>query len=438
MHSDAAPDTTAMIQALDNSGWRELLLGQLKADVEPYHRKMEMSRALEASETVGKLQSALAPSKADCARLLEIGLIGRFPSREPWPAVGEEILTWFWTLRHPSFSSTIESHYLAADDRPRACALALLAGQDSPEAAESIVRLLRDHPLPANMQPRFFWEMNARHQALGSRLFPRLLLDAGPHLAGIMNFMNVCLDAGTLEPGTLAPTSDWISSEANQLLDLMEPLQQTTGKRWRWSEDYGRMRSRLGVMLDLLGVIPGIPLEPCTRALQLNDPLCAFYALVSMLRRNQLPPAEALQFVAESLETRAPLHSQLARFGRLDLFPGNFLNFDSFAAASMAEWLLHPSELGYEPLRLDLVAKVSGDGEDRDVIMCLWKVNAEDQPAFASASGPYPADAPIGPVSGENTFSNFTDWDSQSPEEHLGEIVETLEGWRVQWCEVRN
>lgn len=435
MASATTPATIAMIDALDNQSWRELLLGQLDARAKPYDRNFAMFHAFQAAEKDGKLKSILAPSGADCARLVEIGMTGEFPTREPWPPVGTDILSWFWTITHPVFPPLIEMHYPAASDPSRAYALTLLATQSTSEAASSIVKLIHEHPLPQRTPPRFFWEINKRHAAIGSQLFPRLLLDAGPHLANVMNFMNVCLEGGTLTPAALAPASEWASSEAIRLVDLVEPRQQNAGKQWRCDEDYASKRSDLGVVLDLLGIIPGVSMESCARAAQLKDPLCVFFAIVSMLKKNQLPPSEALQLVADSLETRVPLYNQLARLQRLDLFPANLLTFESFAAASMAEWLLYPSELGYEPTRLDLIAKVSGMSEGAEVIMCLWKVVAEDRSAFAAASGPYEANAPIGPLSGSNTFSTFAEWESRSPDEHLREIVETLDRWKVEWCE---
>ena len=107
MNSAVAPDTTALILALENSSWRELLLGQLTAGIEPFNRKMAMSRAFEAAEKAGKLNSALAPSDVDGTRLIEIGMIGKFPTREPWPPVGSDILVWFWTLRHPGIGDAL-------------------------------------------------------------------------------------------------------------------------------------------------------------------------------------------------------------------------------------------------------------------------------------------------------------------------------------------
>ncbi|WP_129647446.1 hypothetical protein [Peristeroidobacter agariperforans] len=424
-----------MINALDNPVWRELLLGQLDERVKAFDRNTAMFKAFQESEKAGKINSSLRPSGSDCLRLIEIGMRGQFPSRDPWRPVGTEILSWFWTLVHPCFPEVVQTHFAAASDPSRAYGLTLLATQSTPEAAASIVKLLGEYPLPDGLPPRFFWEMNKRHAATGSQLFPKMLVDAGPHLANVMNFLNVCLEGSALTSEALAPVSGWVASESLRLLDAVEPLQQSVGKQWRCDEQYSSMRSQLGVFLDLLGIIPGAPMAPCARAVELKDPLCAFFAIVSTLKKNLPPPDEAILLVADSFQTRVPLYDQLSRLHRLDLFPAHLLTFESFAAASMAEWLLYPTELGYEPTRLDLMAKVSGVDEDKEFVMCLWKVSAEGHSDFAAASGPYDANAPIGPLSGDNTFSNFTEWGSRTPDEHLAEIVETLDQWRVEWCE---
>ena len=428
--------TTAMIHALDNPSWRELLLGQLDTEVEAFNRSSALFNAFQESQKVGKLDSALRPSGADYARLIEIAMLGQFPADHAWHPVGAEILSWFWTLTHPCFPPKIEMHYAAASDGSRAYALTLLATQDTAEAAASIAKLVHAYPLPERLPPRFFREINKRHAALGPLLFPKLLLDAGSHLAEVMNFINVCIEGGTLSPDALVPASEWAADGATKVLDQLEPLQQDAGKQWRWGEEYQPMRTRLGVFLDLLGIIPGVSMEPCIRAARLEDPLCVFFAVVSMLKRNVAPPSEAVQLVADSLETRVPLYNQLSHRGRRDLFPANLVSFESFAAASMVEWLLYPSELGYEPTRLELMAKVSGMSaeEKTEVVMCLWKVVREDGPAFAAASGPYEANGPVGPLSGSSTFSNFAEWESRTADEHLREIVETLDQWQVEWC----
>lgn len=433
-----APNTSAMIRALDNASWRELLLGQLDTEVKAFHRSSVLFKAFQESERAGKLDSALRPSGADCARLIEIAMIGQFPTDHAWHPVGAEILSWFWTLTHPCFPPQVEMHYAAASDGSRAYGLTLLATQSTSEAGASIVKLIHEYPLPQRLPSRFFWELNKRHSAIGPLLFPELLLDAGPHLADVMNFMNVCLEGGTLSPDALAPASDWASGGATRLLDLVEPLQQGNGKQWRWDEEYQPRRTQLGVFLDLLGIIPGVSMEPCARAVRLKDPLCVFFAVVSMLKKNMPPPNEAIQLVADSLETRVSLYNQLGHRARHDLFPASLLSFESFAAADMVEWLLYPGELGYEPTGLELMAKVSGmsgEAEKTEVVMCLWKVTREDGPAFAAASGPYEANGPIGPLSGGNTFSNFAEWEGRTADEHLREIVETLDQWIVEWCE---
>lgn len=432
-----ASDIIALIRALDNASWRELLLGQLDTDVKAFNRSSALFNAFQESEKAGKLDSALKPSGADCARLIEIAMVGQFPPDYSWHPVGAEILSWFWTLTHPCFAPQVEKHYAAASDGSRAYGLTLLANQSTSEAAASIVKLIREYPLPERLPPRFFWEINKRHAAIGPLLFPKLLLDAGPHIAEVMNFMNVCLEGGTLSADALAPASEWAAGQATRLLDMVEPLQRDTGKQWRWDEQYQPKRTRLGVFLDLLGIIPGVSMEPCVRAIRLKDPLLVFFAVVSMLKKNMPPPNEAIQLVAESLETRVPLYNQLGHRGRRDLFPAGFSTFESFAAADMVEWLLYPGELGYEPNGLELMARLSGmsaEAEKTEVVMCLWRVTREDGLAFAAASGPYEANAPIGLLSGGNRFSNFAEWNSRTADEHLREIVETLDRWRVEWC----
>ncbi|MFC4311656.1 hypothetical protein ACFPN2_21390 [Steroidobacter flavus] len=321
-----------MIDALDNPSWRELLLGELDEEVEACQRNDAMFKAFQESEKVGKIHSSLRPSGSDCVRLIEIGMRGQFPSREPWRPVGTEILSWFWTLVHPRFPETVQTHFAAASDPSRAYGLTLLATQSTPEAAASIVTLLREYPLPKCLPPRFFWEMSKRHAATGSRLFPKMLVEAGPHLAHVMNFLNVCLEGSALVPEALAPVSDWVASEAVRLLDALEPLQRSVGKQWRCDERHSSMRSQLGVFLDLLGVIPEATMAPCVRAVQLKDPLCAFFAMASMLKKNLQPPSAAIQLVAECFQTRVSLYNQLRHLNRLDLFPAHLLTFDSLCS----------------------------------------------------------------------------------------------------------
>jgi hypothetical protein len=134
---------------------------------------------------------------------------------------------------------------------------------------------------------------------------------------------------------------------------------------------------------------------------------------------------EGNPLMAEALRRAA--HWNKAEVERLlewvELFPQQFLTFEAFAAAAMTEWLLYPAELGYEPAALALVAQAEGLKDGGPVIMCLWKFVNEEGQAFAAASGSYPINRPAEPLWGQDTFSNFTEWDSLSaPEETIAAI----------------
>jgi hypothetical protein len=427
-------DTRALIDRLHNARWRELLLSQFDTGMDEFARHQALYQPLSAAEKMGHLNSELAPDAHDCELLMRIGLIGEFPTREPWPEVGVEVINWFWTLRHPSFASAIEQHYEQAAPWQRSSALVVLCCQETPAATDLMVRLLKVHGLTGYMQPRFFWELNKRHAALAPRLFPELLLHAGPELADVMNYLNVGLEGKHVSADALRPAADWNTAELMRLLALVEPLQKSRGMQWRADEDYSHLRSRVGVHLDLLGIIPDTPIEPLERAARLKDPRLILFALISMLKKGMSLPGEALESCARSHETRAELYRQLKHQGRLELFPQQFLTFEAFAAAAMTEWLLYPAELGYEPAVLELVAQAEGVKDGEPGVMCLWKFTNEEGTTFAAASGPYPVSRPAEPLFGQDTFSNFTQWQSLTPEQHLEEILGTLSEWKIAWC----
>ena len=430
-------DTRSLIEQLHNAHCRDLLLAQLDASEQVFTRHMALSNPLREAEKVGKLSSSLAPDAHDCELLVRIGLIGDFPSVQPFGYTGDTILTWLWTVRHPWFVREIEQHYDSSHEYCRSSALVILASQETAEATDLLIRLIKQYGLPKRTQPRFFWELTKRHTASASRLFPELLLAAGDHLSSVMNYLNVSLEAGQVDAEALRPAAGWVESEAARLLEKIEPLQRSRGSMWRTEEDYAPLRANLGVHLDLLGIIPGTDVALLQHAARLEDPYLLLFSIGSMLKKGVEPEAATIHRCAESLETRADLYKQLKYRDRPDLFPPEFLTFEAFAAAAMAGWLLYPAELGYEPTSLELIAQAEGVKDGEPVVMCLWKFTTEEGETFASASGPYPASRPVEPLWGQDTFSKFTEWDKLTPEQHLEAILDTLDNWKVAWCEGR-
>jgi hypothetical protein len=104
------------------------------------------------------------------------------------------------------------------------------------------------------------------------------------------------------------------------------------------------------------------------------------------------------------------------------------LNLESFAACDMVRWLMFPSELGYEPEQLQLMAKVRSTSDvGSEACTFLWKCTPSDGPAFSCANGPFLMNEEMGKLTGDGyAFSNFTAWDEATPEEHLAQVVDTL------------
>ena len=141
-------DTRSLIEQLHNAHWRDLLLAQLDASEQVFTRHMALSNPLREAEKVGKLSSSLAPDARDCELLVRIGLIGDFPSVQPFGYTGDTILPWPWTVRHPWFVREIEQHYDSSHEYCRSSALVILASQETAEATDLLIRLIKQYGLP--------------------------------------------------------------------------------------------------------------------------------------------------------------------------------------------------------------------------------------------------------------------------------------------------
>ena len=158
------------------------------------------------------------------------------------------------------------------------------------------------------------------------------------------------------------------------------------------------------------------------------------FSACALLRKGE-PCADAVFVkIASCHETRAGLFGSLELIQRLERFPAQFRNLEAFAACDMVRWLCYPAELGYEPTRLQAEARVTSAVEAGDVVHFLWRFTGDKDEEYAGVSGPYPADAGDQPVAGGDTFSNFTAWQSATPEQHLQGVLDTLTRWSIARC----
>ena len=310
-------EALGLISQLGNDRWRSLLVPLLDAD--------ESVRAAAYEELYSALQvrqteaNPLWPNDPDALRLIEIGMIVRFPHEHHWRNPANELLFWFVTIQWPPLVGKIAEHFAAADDSARLDAMTILAAQHTEEAMRTLGPLIERYGMPPKMYQRLFLELNESCE-WADHVLPQLVLRAGRYMPAVMDFLNVAHQRGTLTHSKLAPALPLVEEQAT---------------------------------------------------------------------------------------------------------------FEAFAASHMAEWLRYPMELDREPERLELAATVRGANDDGERQWCLWKFTGDKGVEYAGVSGPYPLPAPVGPLEGSDVFSNFAEWDSATPEQHLESVLETLRDSRV-------
>jgi hypothetical protein len=178
--------------------------------------------------------------------------------------------------------------------------------------------------------------------------------------------------------------------------------------------------------------------EQLREALEYKDPRLKHFALVSLLRLGKPVDKMHVEDVACHAEMRNRLFVTLKQFGKSSLFPDQFRTQKSFAEADMVNWLIYPTELNRVPDEIELMKVVTVDtglaGGVYDYYLFRFRTKEPHWAAkdgwMAGVSGPYLSkDQPTTEALGD-TFSTFTNWDSKTPAEHVGEIQELMERWR--------
>lgn len=428
-----------MIEEIRNEHWRRHLTAIFEAGAEQYSRVEGPYRAMTSwmmdqnRRLFREGESAL--QLPDALRMVAIAMSPDLPvASNSMDDAGSRLLTSLWILRHPSVVQVVRDGYAACPRRRRRDALALLACQRTKEAVEAIRDLVGSYGLP-RCHPRFFDELCAAPELVP--LIATVLVEQGEaQLPGVADVVIRALTEGTLPPRddgltSLAPRLDRLAAG---LLEEAASAQRARAGRWRDEDDdgYGMLRAKLGASLDLVSRIPACEAKVLELAAAQPDPHIAVCAVDGVLNRSGEPDSAALERAASSAETRLELHHTLERNGRLELFPPELFTFEAFAAAAMVDWLLYPTELGYEPPEIELVHRVEGRSEDGEAgLWCVWRFTDDQGQAFAGASGPYPEAGEATDVLGApaQCFSRFDAWDECTPDEHLERIVGNLEAW---------
>ncbi len=392
-----------LIDALLSARWKELLKRQLSVHPkEQLAANQELRKAI--NESHARTSKELWVNEKDVPRLIEIGMTMQFPvPRGAFSSAEILLLGWFWDVRHPLVAPAVADFYANAQVRAKMHALVILAVQRTPEALTALTSLVIRHGFPESMHPRFFWELD-KCAEFADLLLPQLLLHAGGQIGGIVDFVNSLDTQGKLHPHHLRNTGECVESKASAAFNQIKQMQLTNGSQWRYDEAYTEASTPFGAYLDLLGLIPDSSLRTLHAATTLSDPRLVLIAAVALLKRGLQPSQAILEKVAGSCAFRAEMYRVLKNLGRLDLFPKRYLSFEWFAASHIASWLAYPTELGYEPELLELMATVRGmtDGGERQ--WCLWKFADEEGKTYAGVSGPHELDPSLESMSGSDTF----------------------------------
>jgi hypothetical protein len=340
----------------------------------------------------------------------------------------------------PSFVFPVHEVFPKLDGGAKTAALELLAAVDTPEAAVAFVDLVK---YAANESPDV--EVSApafdesHHHA--DILFPALLDAASGEAAdGIGRLALSYAGAGLLRGDDLAGHAGPALAEYGRLHGRLAPLQRgpDAGLDWVAEESYVDTRETAAVLLDLFGWIPSPDTDRALReALSLRDPRLVAFAATSLVRRGATVPPEAFELAASSAETRAGVFETLNELKHRDLFPARWATQAALAESVLVRWLEFPTELGRAPTAIQLMKVVTEDvgGEHGVMDWYLFRFRSNDEDWkkngwMAGVAGPFERRAEPTTRDWGDTFSEFEEWASQSPEAHVADVRETIARWR--------
>lgn len=421
-----------MFENIESDEWRDILDRLFDSDDDVREAAFQDATRC-AARSWRDEPSERAPdiSPADQLALLEIGLTHEFPvQRRHWGYSAHKVIEALWCRPNREYPSIISRLYANASSPAKLASLVLLTAQESDEAATVFSGCIRSAGWPDSVYPRLFNEL-PRLLPFAKSLFPDLIIHADKQLPSVTNVFIRAMVDGNLQPENLIPAKDHIEHLVSEDVHAAQKYQRSTPGNWMHEEDYWTIRTRLGAAMDILGWIPGADLDSTRAALEFVDDQVRMFAMGALLRHGIEPRHELLQDLAGADDIRDSLYYLLKSRNRMDLFPIDYLTLDAFAASEMVGWLSYPSELGQPPEQLDLIAKLYGDEDGEKKVAYLWRFTSADGKSYAGLSGGYNQNAEIGPLCGSHTFSNFSEWDSKTEEEHIQSIFETLEDWEL-------
>lgn len=257
-----------------------------------------------------------------------------------------------------------------------------------------------------------------------------MALDADSQTEAISGLLELC-ERKQLDPIDLQPHAQTLIGLCRDGLNEAKPLQGDPRKmEWIIDPDYSPVRYRTGLLLNLVGYLPGEPAVSVLRsAFAMTDPRLKLIAALSLLRNLETVDVAELEKIAASHEVRILLWEQLREMQMESLMPEEWATSDQLAASELSRWIAHPMELGVCPEEIELMETFPVEIDLRTLDVYLFRFREFPKPWesdggwMAGIAGPY--------ENGEflrSPWSSFESWDIRAPEEHFKKLDGTVSG----------
>lgn len=407
--------------------------------LEQLHSSDERSRE-RAARQLGRLARIGLP--------VEQGILALKASTLPYPKrrfrdddTSVDLIRAALTVPYPEYLPHVTQRYILWGERARAEVLSRLTRIEDVRAAEALMAILAEHAR-AGRTTSLPLGMYSAAPKFPEIFFPALLgfLDVPKQRLAIAQYALSFASAHLIDDEMLRPHAGAFLEMYRKRRGRLVPAQRDQGIAWRWEPHYHRRRWQAGVLLDLLGYVPGDAVVDELRdaADAYTDPRLRMYAALALLRQNHEVSADVVAEIAACPESRKWLFDGLQKLERFHLYPAALKNQAALAESDLVDWLLHPRELGRAPDKIELMQVIPFDSEGEegwlDYYLFRFKLSGTHWAArlgwLVGVAGPFlRKDAPAVQSLGD-THSSYKSWDEKPQSGHVADVQELMKSWR--------
>jgi len=355
-------------------------------------------------------------------------------------SINEALLRHLWKSENKKLLPVLEEIYDSLHPKPEAreSALRILTEMHSSEARALLLRLLQ-RPSSLDVELTTLFVPYKPSADLAKDLFPGLL-EVAPRLryaSGIYNLVLEFATDGVVKPSSypefnrhasertsalLESRGKFISDRAG-ILDQTEPTPEPSPVTPELQEEF----FQLEVLCDYLGHLDGaIGKDALRKAMDSKSIRIRSFAVISLLARKEDVPTLILEGLARNPTGRSILWDGLRKRALADRFPAAFKTPKLLAEADLVHWLEYPTELGYAPKEIELLASVRSIDSGKAQVMYFFKFRhpqSHEGKWLVGVSGPF-EEGQRDPQAGGSTFSRFELLESKPLKDHIGDYLD--------------